>query len=130
MIFGIGIDIAKVDRFDNAYARFGERFPARILSAHELKHFPLSKNPGRYLAMRFAAKEATSKALGTGFKQGVAPRQIGVVHAPSGKPDLAVSGHVATLFEQHGIVASHVSLSDDGGFAIAYVVLEIAGKPV
>ena len=124
MIFGIGIDIAEISRFEAAYARFGERFPARILSEQELLHFPRARQPGRYLAMRFAAKEATSKALGTGFKQGVSPRQIGVRHQPSGKPDLTASGHVAVLFEQHGITASHVSLSDDGGFAIAYVVLE------
>lgn len=130
MIFGIGIDIAEISRFDAAYERFGQRFPARILSAQELEHFPRAPRPGRYLAMRFAAKEATSKALGTGFRQGVAPRQIGVVHAPSGKPSLSVSGHAATLFGQHGICNSHVSLSDDGGFAIAYVVLEFNAGPV
>jgi holo-[acyl-carrier protein] synthase len=126
MIFGIGIDIAEISRFDAAYTRFSTRFAERILSEDELRHFDRARNVGRYLAMRFAAKEATSKALGTGFKQGIAPRQIGVVHAPSGKPSLKVSGNAALLFEQHGIVASHVSLSDDGGFAIAYVVLELA----
>lgn len=124
MIYGIGIDIAEIARFERALARFGERFPARILDQHELRGLAAARQPARYLAMRFAAKEATSKALGTGFKQGIAPRQIGVVHAPSGKPGLAVSGQARVLFERHGIVASHVSLSDDGGFAIAYVVLE------
>ncbi len=126
MIYGIGIDIAEIARFEAAYARFGERFPGRILSEEELVALPAARNSARFLAMRFAAKEATSKALGTGFRQGVAPRQIGVVHAPSGKPGLVVSGTAAALFERHGIVASHVSLSDDGGFAIAYVVLEVA----
>lgn len=126
MIFGLGVDIAEVQRFDQAYARFGERFPRRILAAEELVEFARSKRPARYLAMRFAAKEATSKALGTGFRQGVAPRQIRVVHAPSGKPSIAVSGMAATLFEQHGIVGSHVSLTDDGGLAVAVVVLETA----
>lgn len=124
MIFGIGVDIARIERFDAAHNRFGLRFPQRILSDHELEHFAAARSPGRYLAMRFAAKEATSKALGTGFKQGIAPRQISVVHAPSGKPSIAVSGQAAALFEQFAISASHVSLSDDGGFAIAYVVLE------
>jgi len=124
MIYGIGIDIAEIARFERALARFGARFPERILDPRELRGLHEARQPGRYLAMRFAAKEATSKALGTGFKQGVAPRQIGVVHAPSGKPGLAVSGQAQVLFERHGIVASHVSLSDDGGFAIAYVVLE------
>ncbi|MEX2482133.1 MAG: holo-ACP synthase [Gammaproteobacteria bacterium] len=124
MIFGIGVDIAEIVRFEQALARFGARFPARILDHHEARGLHRARNPARYLAMRFAAKEATSKALGTGFKQGIAPRQIGVVHAPSGKPGLAVSGQAAVLFERYGITASHVSLSDDGGFAIAYVVLE------
>lgn len=129
MIYGIGVDIAEIVRFERAHARFGARFAARILDHQELRGLGAARNPARYLAMRFAAKEATSKALGTGFKQGVAPRQIGVVHAPSGKPGLAVSGMAATLFERHGIVASHVSLSDDGGFAIAYVVLEAQLPP-
>lgn len=125
MIFGIGIDIAEIARFEASFRRFGTRFPERILSPSELAGFPRARNPGRYLAMRFAAKEATSKALGTGFKQGISPRQISVVHAPSGKPSLAVSDHAAALFERHGIIASHVSLSDDAGLAIAYVVLEV-----
>ena len=124
MIFGIGIDIAEIQRFISAYTRFGDRFPDRILSTAEMLEFPHARNPGRYLAMRFAAKEATSKALGTGFKQGVAPRQISVVHAPSGKPSLEVTGHTAVLFADHGICSSHLSLSDEGGFAVAFVVLE------
>ena len=124
MIYGIGVDIAEVVRFARAHARFGRRFAERILDHQELRGFAHARDPARYLAMRFAAKEATSKALGTGFKQGIAPRQIGVVHAPSGKPGIAVSGQAAALFERDGIVASHVSLSDDGGFAIAFVVLE------
>ena len=71
MIFGTGIDIAEIDRFGIAYKRFQERFLSKILSEYELKYFDASRNPARYLAMRFAAKEATSKALGTGFKQGI-----------------------------------------------------------
>lgn len=126
MIYGIGVDIAEIARFEHAYARFGARFPGRILSDAELLEFPRSRNPARYLAMRFAAKEATSKALGTGFKQGIAPRQIRVVHAPSGKPNLSVTGHAAALFAELGVCASHVTLSDDGGFAIAFVILETA----
>ena len=129
MIYGIGTDIAEIVRFDRALERFGDRFPARILDLQELIGFAAARNPGRFLAMRFAAKEATSKALGTGFKQGIAPRQIGVVHAPSGKPGLAVSGQAAVLFERFDIVASHVSLSDDGGFAVAVVVLETRATP-
>ena len=126
MIYGVGVDIAQISRFEQAYVRFGARFPGKILSDEELLDFPRSRNPARFLAMRFAAKEATSKALGTGFKQGISPRQIRVVHAPSGKPNLSVSGQAAALFAELGVHASHVSLSDDGGFAIAFVVLETA----
>jgi len=127
VIFGLGVDVAEVARFEAAWARFGERFAARILAPEELAEFGRRRRPpARFLAMRFAAKEAASKALGTGFKQGVAPRQIRVVHAPSGKPSLAVTGAAAALFSAHGIVSSHVSLTDDGGLAIAVVVLESA----
>ena len=124
MIYGIGVDIAEISRFREAHARFGDRFCQKILTPEELQHFPTARDTGRYLAMRFAAKEATSKALGTGFKQGIAPRQIGVKHARSGKPSLTVAGNTAALFERERISGAHVSLSDDGGFAIAYVVLE------
>ena len=124
MIKGIGIDMAEIKRFTAAYERFGARFPERILSANELNEFARSRNPGRFLAMRFAAKEATSKALGTGFRAGIAPRQIGVVHARSGKPNLAVTGAAAALFAAAGIVASHITLTDEGGLAVAVVVLE------
>ena len=124
MIRGIGIDMAEIKRFGESYNRFGMRFPQRILSASELRDFTRTRDPARFLAMRFAAKEATSKALGTGFRQGVAPRQMYVVHSPSGKPNLAVSGEAARLFEVMGINASHISLTDEGGFAVAFVVLE------
>ena len=130
MALAVGTDIVEIQRVAKVLSRQGDLSVRRILCEAEQAEYQRLNQSAAFLSKRFAAKEATSKALGTGFKQGVAPRQIGVVHAPSGKPDLAVSGHVATLFEQHDIVASHVSLSDDGGFAIAYVVLEIAGKPV
>ena len=124
MIRGIGVDMAEIRRFDESFRRFGMRFPERILGAVELRDFARARNPARFLAMRFAAKEATSKALGTGFKQGIAPRQIHLVHSPSGKPNLAVEGEAARLFERQGIGASHISLTDEGGFVVAYVVLE------
>lgn len=129
MIVGIGVDIAEIVRFERAWERFGQRFAERILAANEIAALPRAKNVARYLAMRFAAKEATSKALGTGFKQGIAPRQIELHHAPSGKPDIVVHGNADKMFRAMNIAASHVSLSDDGGFAIAYVVLERADLP-
>jgi holo-[acyl-carrier protein] synthase len=129
LIYGIGVDIAEISRFQVSYDRFSDRLIQKILTLDEAKQFALSKNKARFLAMRFAAKEATSKALGTGFKQGVAPRQIGVTHAKSGKPDLKVYGRAYEIFEKERIVNSHLSLSDDAGLAIAYVVLETEGLP-
>jgi holo-[acyl-carrier protein] synthase len=124
LIYGIGVDIAEISRFQLSYERFGFRLIKKILTSEEAAQFGRSKNKARFLALRFAAKEATSKALGTGFKEGIAPRQIGVIHTKSGKPDLKVSGRVCEMFKKVGIVNSHVSLSDDAGLAIAYVVLE------
>ena len=90
----------------------------------ELRDFQHTRRPVRFLAMRFAAKEATSKAFGTGFKQGVAPRQIEVRHNTAGKPSLVFSGQVQKLALENAIAASHVSLTDEDDFAVAYVVLE------
>jgi len=125
MIFGTGVDIAKIDRFGIIYEKYQSRFLAKILSEYELSYFEKARDPSRFLAMRFAAKEATSKALGTGFKQGVYPCLISVEHAPSGKPSLKVSGKVLQLFSEFKIKHSHISLSDDGGFAFASVILEL-----
>lgn len=124
MIYGIGIDLAQISRIRGAYERFGERFAGRILGPSELADFPAARNPVRFLAMRFAAKEAASKAFGTGFKQGVAPRLIEVCHNRAGKPSLIFSGRVAELANECGVTASHVSLTDEADFAVAYVVLE------
>ena len=90
----------------------------------EMGYFASSKTPVRFLAMRFAAKEATSKALGTGFKQGVSPRQIEVQHNRAGKPLLVFSEHVAELIQRENVTASFVSMADERDYAIAYVVLE------
>jgi holo-[acyl-carrier protein] synthase len=127
LIYGIGVDITEICRFQLSYERFGLRLVEKILTSEEVAQFGRSKNKARFLAMRFAVKEATSKALGTGFKGGIAPRQIGVIHAKSGKPDLKVFGRACEMFKKVGIVNSHVSLSDDAGLAIAYVVLEKEG---
>ena len=125
MIYGIGVDLAQISRIENAFERFGQRFAERILGEHELLDFQHTKRPVRFLAMRFAAKEAASKAFGTGFKQGVAPRQIEVRHNQAGKPSLVFSGQAQNLITQNNIVASHVSLTDEDDFAVAYVILEV-----
>ncbi|MGR8950556.1 MAG: holo-ACP synthase [Gammaproteobacteria bacterium] len=125
MIYGIGVDLAQISRIESAYDRFGRRFAERILGQTELRDFEHTKRPARFLAMRFAAKEAASKAFGTGFKQGVAPRQIEVKHNLAGKPSLVFSGQAKKLTEENKITGSYVSLTDESDFAVAYVILEI-----
>ena len=124
MIYGIGVDIVEVIRIRKAYERWGQRFADKILGPTELQHFASSKTPVRFLAMRFAAKEATSKALGTGFKQGVSPRQIEVQHNRAGKPSLVFSDYVAELVQRERVTASFISMADESDYAIAYAVLE------
>ncbi len=124
MIFGIGVDIVEVVRIQRAYERWGQRFADKILGPTELEHFRGTKTPIRFLAMRFAAKEAASKALGTGFKQGVSPRQIEVQHNRAGKPSLVFSAHVADLMAQQNITGSFVTMADERDYAIAHAILE------
>lgn len=124
MIYGIGVDIVEVSRIERALERWGIRFANKILGPNELKQFATTRSPVRFLAMRFAAKEAASKALGTGFKQGVSPRQIEVMHNPAGKPSLAFLDNVAERVEREGIGESFVSMADETEYAIAYAILE------
>ena len=124
MIYGIGVDIVEVARIRRAYERWGQRFAEKILGPVELQQFTSTRTPVRFLAMRFAAKEAASKAFGTGFKQGVSPRQIEVQHNPAGKPSLVFSGNVALLAQRENVGASFITMADETEYAIAYAVLE------
>lgn len=125
MIFGIGTDIVAVERFEGLLARHGQRLARRILSAAELHDFAVSPHPARFLARRFAAKEAFSKALGTGVRTPVTLRGVGVGHDSLGKPRLELAPQVAALMQGRGLV-SHLSISDEAQFAVAFVVLETA----
>ncbi len=124
VIRGLGIDIVKTERVREIYARFGRKFARRILAEGELQHFDASHKPIGFLAMRFAAKEAASKALGTGFRQGVGPRQIEVTHDAAGKPSLHLHGAAAAHAQRLAASVSHVSLTDEAEYAAAVVVLE------
>ncbi len=129
MIFGVGIDLLRVERMQKVFARHSDRLVQRILMDAEIKELRRRKNPARRLAFSFAAKEAFVKALGTGFR-GVSYRDAGVVHEESGKPTLIFSTKMRARLKKLGIVASHVSLTDEGGMACAMVVLECAAlKP-
>ncbi len=124
MIFGIGVDMVRVSRMSQGYRRFGARLPRRILSRAELDVFLACARQPRFLAQRFAAKEAAAKALGTGFGSGVFPRDIAVLSDKRGKPLLRFSGHTLGLIRRLDIVASQLSLTDEEDYAIAMVTLE------
>jgi holo-[acyl-carrier protein] synthase len=123
MIVGIGTDIAHVVRFEQALARWGESFARRVLDDSELEIYRDASRPAHLLAKHFAAKEAVAKALGTGFRQGVALRQIGVTRDAAGKPLLYFSGRTAELLTAAGVNNAQLSLADEAEYALAFVVL-------
>ncbi len=124
MIYGIGTDILRTDRVAKVYERFGERFKERLLMEAEHEQFAWSKNPVRFLAMRFAAKEAIVKAMGTGFSNGMWIRDAGVVSNRLGKPEVIFSARGKKLCDEFGIGNGHVTLTDEAGLIVAVAVLE------
>lgn len=126
MIFGVGTDLLKVSRVEAVYARFGERFAERLLMPEELELFRWTKHPVRFLAMRFAAKEAIVKALGTGFANGMWIRDSGIRPNRLGRPDVIWSERGQRLCADLGVGKGHVSLSDEAGLIVAMAVLETA----
>ncbi len=123
MIFGIGTDIVRVARMQQNLDRYGERFARRILAEGELPGFLNTVRPAHYLAKRFAAKEAAAKAMGTGFRDGLAFHHIAVDHEPAGRPVLRFTGTAAAFMQENAIANAHLSLSDEDEYAIAYVIL-------
>lgn len=126
MIFGVGTDIVELSRVQATYERFGEHFVQRILMEEELRLFRRSKQPVRFLAMRFAGKEATVKAMGTGFAHGVWLRDVGILNNNWGRPTVVWSERGRRVCERLGVGAGHVSLTDDAGLVIAFAVVETA----
>lgn len=124
-IFGIGTDIVHVGRMAKTLERFGERFVQRILTDNEMEDYTNTKRPAHFMAKRFAAKEAAAKAMGLGISQGLSFRQIGIVHNMHGKPGLEYTGQAARYCKEQGISTSHISLSDEQDYAIAFVTLVI-----
>jgi holo-[acyl-carrier protein] synthase len=123
MIFGIGTDILEVRRIEEIYRRFGERFPQRLLMPEELAVFQRARNKVRFLAMRFAAKEAVVKAMGTGFANGMWIRDAGVMPNRLGRPDIVFSARGRALCDEMGIGEGHLTLSDEAGLVVAVAVL-------
>ena len=124
MIFGVGTDVVEIGRIEKALKRFGERFAKRILCESELKRFSAHRLPASYLAKRFAAKEAFTKALGTGIHAPANWHGVWVTNLPSGKPVLNFSDRLKQLLDKRKISSSHLSLSDERGIAFATVILE------
>ena len=121
---GIGIDVVKVERIMESLERFGERMERRLFTAGELEYCRRHKDPLPHLAARFAAKEAASKAIGTGMSQGIGFKHF-EVHQPGGhQPKLEFHGPALERFQALACNASHLSLTHDGGLAIACVVIE------
>lgn len=124
MIVGIGTDIVRIARFEAMLDRHGSRVAERILGAGELQEFLKAARPARFLAKRFAVKEATAKAFGTGFRDGLSLRHIGLQHDALGRPELVFSDRAEELCIQLQISISHVSVADEQDYAIAFVTLQ------
>jgi len=123
MIFGIGTDLVHIPRMEALLAKHGNKFAERVLSEGELATFLKTKNQAAFLAKRFAAKEATAKALGTGFRDGLSLRHIAVSNDENGKPELQFFAHGLSLVSEFNISKSMLSLSDENEYAIAFVTL-------
>ena len=128
MIFGIGVDVLEAARIKKVLARFGDHFIDRLLMPAERSQLGRTKRPERFIAMRFAAKEAIVKAMGTGFAHGIWIRDVGVVQNVWGKPEVAYSPRGEKVRRALGIGDGHVTLTDEAGLIVAVAVLEAAPK--
>ena len=124
MIYGIGTDIVEVSRVQEVLDRWGDRFIDRVFTEAEAAYCGQKARPASRFALRFAAKEAFAKALGTGFRGGLSFREIEVVRDQKGAPALRLHGKSLSASHECGLTRTHLSLSDDGDYAVAFVVLE------
>ena len=124
MIVGIGSDIVSVARMKKSLDRHGEAFSQRILHPLELDQMQKVTNKEQFLAKRFAVKEAASKAIGTGFAEGVSWKDIYLEHDDLGKPILCFTGKAQGHIERLGVNQQWVTLSDEQDYAVAFVILE------
>jgi holo-[acyl-carrier protein] synthase len=124
MISGIGVDLVQIKRMERTLERWGDRFVRRVFSPAEIEICRKRAFPPSAFALRFAAKEAFSKAMGLGMRGGIVWRDIEVVNEPGGKPGLRLSGESARRCAERHITAVHLSLTDEKEYGIAMVVLE------
>jgi holo-[acyl-carrier protein] synthase len=123
MIFGIGVDVLEAARVKNTLERFGARFTEHLLMPAEHAQLAKTRRPERFVAMRFAAKEAIVKAMGTGFAHGIWIRDVGVVQNQWGKPEVVYSERGDKVRQALGIGEGHVTLTDEAGLIVAVAVL-------
>jgi holo-[acyl-carrier protein] synthase len=128
VIYGIGTDVVRLDRVEATLARFGEHFVQRLLLPEEEAQYRRHRRKARFLAMRFAGKEAVVKAMGTGFRNGMWIRDVGIVADRLGKPEIVYSPRGQALCASMGIGEGHVSLTDEAGVVVAFAVLLRAGS--
>lgn len=123
-VVGLGTDIAEIERVDKALSRTGEAFAKRILAEQEWTKFTETKQKGRLLAKRFAAKEAASKALGTGIACGVTFHDFVISNDERGKPILSLQGKAAELAQAMAVSNIHLTIADERHYAVATVIFE------
>lgn len=128
MIFGIGTDVVQLERIRAVHAKYGEHFVGRLLLPAEQTAFRSYKRPARFLAMRFAAKEAIVKAMGTGFAHGMWIRDCGFVANTWGRPEIIWSQRGRELCSKLGIGEGHLTLTDEAGLIVAVAVLMRKGS--
>jgi len=124
MIFGTGIDIVDISRFEKFVRENNEPLFNRVFTPMEKAYCAAKKRSAQHYALRFAAKEAFLKALGTGLRDGLSWRDMEVINDPQGKPELNLTGRAEELFRQNSLAHVFLSLSHDGNYAIASVILE------
>jgi len=124
VVFGIGVDIVEIARFERFLKEGNDSLFQRLFSAGEVAYCGAKKRAAQHYALRFGAKEAFLKALGTGLRDGLSWQDLEVVNDPQGKPELRLTGRALELFRQHGLTSCFLSLSHDAGAAVAMVVLE------
>jgi len=124
MIFGVGTDIVEYARIETMWQRHGVRLAQRLLSAAELPEYYLHAHPARFLAKRFAAKEAFAKAVGSGLRHPVSLSRISITHDGLGKPVLQFDAMLRSYLAQLGVSGHHLSISDERNMIVAFVVLE------
>jgi holo-[acyl-carrier protein] synthase len=128
MIYGVGTDIIQISRIENALARHGDRFAEKILGPEEFDKYKrrqakVEARGLRFLATRFAAKEAFSKAIGLGMRMPMTWRSMQTLNAPSGKPIAVARGALKEFMEQNGLTAQ-ISITDEAEYAVAFVIVE------